>query len=268
MGVALYDLKPIGTVQSTVTQSRDMSLQGVPAVINVFDEFLKGLTGIESDTHINVIGWFDKADRAPLMVRPRKISAQLEKRGVFSLRSPARPNPLSLTATRLVKVEGPLLYVEPLDLIDGSPVVDIKPYSAGWDTIFWARDVHSALITQHMAEEQVLAELFREAFNFHGEKCAAIAVSAKIAYDAAQVLETSVRDIRLQLPQTVNPHLADGLVGVSRATMGNARLTFSEDPDIRIWTATRSVIYRVFDVSGSDAQRVLQMSSDQLFSRQ
>jgi tRNA (Thr-GGU) A37 N-methylase len=226
------------------------------------------LTGIESDTHINVIGWFDKADRAPLMVRPRKISAQLEKRGVFSLRSPARPNPLSLTATRLVKVEGPLLYVEPLDLIDGSPVVDIKPYSAGWDTIFWARDVHSALITQHMAEEQVLAELFREAFNFHGEKCAAIAVSAKIAYDAAQVLETSVRDIRLQLPQTVNPHLADGLVGVSRATMGNARLTFSEDPDIRIWTATRSVIYRVFDVSGSDAQRVLQMSSDQLFSRQ
>jgi tRNA-Thr(GGU) m(6)t(6)A37 methyltransferase TsaA len=245
-----------------------MPLQGVPAVINVFDEFLEGLTGIESDTHINVIGWFDKADRAPLMVRPRKISAQLEKRGVFSLRSPARPNPLSLTATRLVKVEGPLLYVEPLDLIDGSPVVDIKPYSAGWDTIFWARDVHSALITQHMAEEQVLAELFREAFNFHGEKCAAIAVSAKIAYDAAQVLETSVRDIRLQLPQTVNPHLADGLVGVSRATMGNARLTFSEDPDIRIWTATRSVIYRVFDVSGSDAQRVLQMSSDQLFSRQ
>jgi tRNA-Thr(GGU) m(6)t(6)A37 methyltransferase TsaA len=245
-----------------------MPLQGVPAVINVFDEFLKGLTGIESDTHINVIGWFDKADRAPLMVRPRKISAQLEKRGVFSLRSPARPNPLSLTATRLVKVEGPLLYVEPLDLIDGSPVVDIKPYSAGWDTIFWARDVHSALITQHMAEEQVLAELFREAFNFHGEKCAAIAVSAKIAYDAARVLETSVRDIRLQLPRTVNPHLADGLVGVSRATMGNARLTFSEDPDIRIWTATRSVIYRVFDVSGSDAQRVLQMSSDQLFSRQ
>jgi tRNA-Thr(GGU) m(6)t(6)A37 methyltransferase TsaA len=245
-----------------------MPLQGVPAVINVFDEFLEGLTGIESDTHINVIGWFDKADRAPLMVRPRKISAQLEKRGVFSLRSPARPNPLSLTATRLVKVEGPLLYVEPLDLIDGSPVVDIKPYSAGWDTIFWARDVHSALITQHMAEEQVLAELFREAFNFHGEKCAAIAVSAKIACYAARVLETSVRDIRLQLPRTVNPHLADGLVGVSRATMGNARLTFSEDPDIRIWTATRSVIYRVFDVSGSDAQRVLQMSSDQLFSRQ
>ncbi|MGZ4849554.1 MAG: tRNA (N6-threonylcarbamoyladenosine(37)-N6)-methyltransferase TrmO [Halobacteriota archaeon] len=263
----MYDLKPIGTVQSTVTRSRDMPLQGVPAVINVFDEFLEGLTGIESDTHINVIGWFDKADRAPLMVRPRKISPQLEKRGVFSLRSPVRPNPLSLTATRLVKVEGSLLHVEPLDLIDGSPVVDIKPYSAGWDPIFWARDVHSALITQYMTEEQVLAELFREAFNFHGEKCAAIAVAAKIAYDAARALETSMRDIHLQLPRNVNPHLADGLIGVSRATLGNARLAFSEETDIAIWTVQRSVSYRVFDVSDSDAQGILQMSSDQLFSK-
>ena len=90
----MYDLRAIGTVQSAVTQSRDMPLQGVPAVINVFDEFVAGLTGLESDTHINVIGWFDKADRAPLMVRPRKINPQLEKRGVFSLRSPVRPNPL------------------------------------------------------------------------------------------------------------------------------------------------------------------------------
>jgi hypothetical protein len=119
-----------------------------------------------------------------------------------------------------------------------------------------------------MAEEDVLAELFREAFNFHGEKCAAIAVSAKIAYEAAQTLEASVRDISLQLPRNVNPHLADGLVGVSRATMGNARLTFSEDPDVRMWTARRSVRYRVLDVPDSDAQRVLRMSTDQLFSKQ
>jgi len=263
----VYDLMPIGKVQSAVTQSRDMPLQGVPAVIRVFDEFLEGLTGIDSDTHINVIGWLDKAHRAPLMVRPRKINPQLERRGVFSLRSPTRPNPLSLTPTRLVKVDGALLYVEPLDLIDGSPVVDIKPYSAGWDNIFWARDVHSGYITQYMAEPDVLAQLLREAFNFHGEKCAAIAVSAKIAYDATQTLEASMRDIFLRLPRNVHPHLADGLVGVSRATLGNARLTFSDDPDIRILTAARSVSYLVFDVPDLDAHHVLRMRSDQLFSK-
>jgi tRNA-Thr(GGU) m(6)t(6)A37 methyltransferase TsaA len=264
----MYDLKPIGAVQSAVTSSRDMPLQGVPAVIRVFDEFLEGLTGVESDTHINVIGWLDKADRVPLMVRPRKISPKLAKRGVFSLRSPTRPNPLSLTVTRLVKVDGPLLYVEPLDLINESPVVDIKPYSAGWDAIFWARDTHSSYITQHMAEADVLAELFREAFNFHGEKCAAIAVAAKIVYDAANVLAASARDFRLALPRDINPHLADGLIGVSRATLGNSRLTFSEDEAVQIWIGARSANYRVTEVPRLDADRVLRMSPDQLFWKQ
>jgi tRNA-Thr(GGU) m(6)t(6)A37 methyltransferase TsaA len=263
----VYDLTPIGIVQSAVKRSRDMPLQGVPAVIKVFDEFLGGLTGIEGDSHINVIGWFSEAERTPLMVRPRKINPKLEERGVFSLRSPTRPNPLSLSATRLTKVEGPLLYVEPLDLIDGSPIVDIKPYSSGWDAIFWARDVHSMLITRHMAEADVLAELLREAYNFHGEKCGAIAVAAKIAYDAAQTLEASMRDIFLRLPRNVNPHVADGLTGISKATIGNARLTFSEDPDVLVLTAAQSIRYRIFDVPSLDAHRILKLSPDELFAK-
>jgi hypothetical protein len=164
-------------------------------------------------------------------------------------------------------VEGSLLYVEPLDLIDGSPIVDIKPYSSGWDAIFWARDVHSALITRHMAQADVLAELLREAYNFHGEKCGAIAVAAKIAYDAAQRLEGSMRDIFLRLPRNVNPHVADGLIGISKATIGNARLTFSEDPDVLVFTAAHSVRYRVFDVPYFEAHRVLELSPDELFAR-
>jgi len=263
----MYDLKPIGTVHSSVTHSHDMPLQGVPAVISVFDEFLEGLTGIENDTHITVIGWLHQADRTPLMVRPQKINPQLEKQGVFSLRSPARPNPLSLTVTRLIRVVLPQLYVEPFDLIDGSPIVDIKPYSAGWDAVFWARDTHSSYITKHMAEDEVLAELFREAFNFHGEKCAAIAVAAKIAYDAAQTLDASMRDVDLRLPRNINAHLADGLIGASRATMGNGRLIFSDDPEVRVGIAAKSIDYRVFDIPRTDVQMVLQMGWDQLFSK-
>jgi hypothetical protein len=164
-------------------------------------------------------------------------------------------------------VEGSLLYVEPLDLIDGSPIVDIKPYSSGWDCIFWARDVHSAFITRHMAQADVLAELLREAYNFHGEKCSAIAVAAKIAYDIANTLGESMRDISLRLPRNVNPHVADGLIGISKATIGNARLTFFEDPDILVFTATQSIRYRVFDVPSLDAHRVLKLSSDELFAK-
>ncbi|HYB58676.1 MAG TPA: tRNA (N6-threonylcarbamoyladenosine(37)-N6)-methyltransferase TrmO [Candidatus Acidoferrales bacterium] len=261
----MYELEPIGIVQSPVKNSQEMPLLGVPAVIRVFDAFLEGLTGIEGDSHINIIGWLDQAERAPLMVRPRKIDPKLSPRGVFSMRSPTRPNPLSLSATRLTKVDAPYLYVEPLDLIDGTPIIDIKPYSAGWDAIFWARDVHSALITQHMAEVDVLAELLREAFNFHGEKCASIAVAAKIAYDAAETLHMQVRDLWLQLPRNVDPHLADGLIGISRATMGNLRLKFSEDPAICVQTATKSARYRVLEVPSVSAPEILKLSPQELF---
>ncbi len=267
MAFLVYNLKPIGVVQSAVKDSQDMPLQGVPAVIKIFDEFIEGLSGIEGDSHINVIGWFSKAQRTPLMVRPRKINPELEERGVFSLRSPTRPNPLSLSATRLIKVKGPLLYVEPLDLIDGSPIVDIKPYSSGWDAIFWARDVHSSFIMRHMARADVLAELLREGFNYHGEKCGAIAVAAKIAYDASQTLQANVRDFSLRLPKDINPHVADGLIGISRATMGNGRLTFSDDLTVLVSAALNSIGYQILEVPNVSAHEVLEMRSEELFLR-
>jgi tRNA-Thr(GGU) m(6)t(6)A37 methyltransferase TsaA len=261
----MYELEPIGIVHSPIKNSREMPLLGVAAIVRIFDAFLGGLTGIEGDSHINIIGWLDKAERAPLMVRPRKINPKLSPRGVFSMRSPARPNPLSLSAARLTKVDGPRLYVEPLDLIDGTPIVDIKPYSAGWDAIFWARDVHSALITQYMAQADALAELLREAFNFHGERCGAMAVAAKIAYDAAETLHVNVRDLCLQLPRKVDPHLADGLIGISRATMGNARLTFSEDLYVHASADSLSTKYRVLDVPRLSALEILELRPDELF---
>ncbi|HYA61397.1 MAG TPA: TrmO family methyltransferase, partial [Candidatus Acidoferrum sp.] len=104
-----FTIRPIGAVHSKITDGKDMPLQGVPARIEIFDEFKAGLTGIEGDSHINVICWLDKAEREPLLVRPRKINPNLNKRGVFSMRSPTRPNPLSLTATRLVNVEENML---------------------------------------------------------------------------------------------------------------------------------------------------------------
>jgi tRNA-Thr(GGU) m(6)t(6)A37 methyltransferase TsaA len=105
-----FEITPIGIVRSDISEGREMPLQGVPAIVEIFDEFKLGLNGIEGNTHINVICWFDKADRNVLLVTPRKTNPDLNKQGVFSLRSPARPNPVSITATRLVKVEGNLLY--------------------------------------------------------------------------------------------------------------------------------------------------------------
>ncbi len=261
-------IRPIGIVHSAIKQSSDMPLQGVPATIEIYKEFLDGLSGIEEDTHINVIGWFDKAERGPLMVTPRKINPQLGKRGVFSLRSPARPNPLSLSPTRLLKVEKPLLYVEALDLIDASPVIDIKPYSAGWDMIFWARDKHSRLIAQAAEPEVTLASLTRQAYHFHGESCAATAIAARIVYDAATELESDQYDLVVELPRHTDPHLIDSLIGITRATPGNGRLFLCGDTrGIALSSSAKNVSYHLRDVVDPDITHILSSPAQALFER-
>ncbi|MDD1720440.1 MAG: tRNA (N6-threonylcarbamoyladenosine(37)-N6)-methyltransferase TrmO [Euryarchaeota archaeon] len=248
-----------------------MPLQGVPAVIEIYGEFLEGLRGTEEDTHINVIGWFDRAERGPLVVTPRKIrkiNPKLGKRGVFSLRSPVRPNPLSLSVTRLLRVETPLLYVEALDLIDASPIIDIKPYSAGWDAVFWARDKHSCLVAQDAVSEEAFAALTREAYNFHGERCAATAAAARIVYDAAIELESDLRDLTLELPRNADPHLVDSLIGTTRATPGNARLSICGDTrEVIISSLGRSISYRLLDILDWDPTRILSSPPETLFER-
>ena len=260
-----FTIRPIGVVHSNVTDGKDMPLQGIPACIEIFDEFKAGLTGIESDSHINVICWLDKAEREPLVVRPRKINPNLDKRGVFSLRSPTRPNPLSLTATQLVKVEKNILYVDPLDIINGSPVIDIKPYSAVWDVIFWARDVHSSLIPANMEEGEVLTEFLREACNYHGERCPGIAVGVKIVFDAIKALSCNIKNASVKIPRNVNTHIADCLIGITRGTLGNGRLTVCGRDDIEIVYDTRSIKYKLKEIPCEDPFQILKMDSNELF---
>jgi tRNA-Thr(GGU) m(6)t(6)A37 methyltransferase TsaA len=267
-----FTIRPIGIVHSKIIDRNDMPLQGVPASIEIFDEFKAGLTGIEGDSHINVMCWLDKAEREPLVVTPKKIYAnkkctRLNKRGVFSLRSPTRPNPLSLTATRLVKVEEDVLYVDPLDIINGSPVIDIKPYSAVWDVIFWARDVHSSLIPANMEEGEVLIEFLREAYNYHGERCPDIAVGVKIVFDAMKTLNCNIKNASVKIPNSINPHIADCLIGIIRGTPGNTRLTVCGADDIEIGYGTRSITYKLKKLPHKDPFEILKMDSDELFTK-
>jgi tRNA-Thr(GGU) m(6)t(6)A37 methyltransferase TsaA len=96
--------------------------------ITIYPEYADGLDGIENLDHIYVLYWMHKLkarDRETVKVHPQ---GDLNKplRGVFSMRSPMRPNPIGLTRVRLLKKEGNTLLVEGLDALDGSPVIDIK----------------------------------------------------------------------------------------------------------------------------------------------
>lgn len=140
------DLEPIGVVHSSISSNKaeKIPLHGVPAEIEVFGKYLDALDGIETKSHIFVLCWLHKADRDILKVKPCKrffpngvIPEGVAARGVFATRSPARPNPISLTVTKLIKRDGNRLKVI-LDIVDGTPVIDLKPYSTGWDCIFSA----------------------------------------------------------------------------------------------------------------------------------
>jgi tRNA-Thr(GGU) m(6)t(6)A37 methyltransferase TsaA len=94
--------------------------------------FAQGLTGVETCTHLLVLYWMHQARRDLVVQAPRHYN---EPRGTFALRSPVRPNPIAASVVRLVAVEGTRLSVVGLDCLDGTPLLDLKPYFASTDAV-------------------------------------------------------------------------------------------------------------------------------------
>jgi tRNA-Thr(GGU) m(6)t(6)A37 methyltransferase TsaA len=100
--------------------------------IEVDPRWAPALKDIESCSHLVVLYWMDKSRRDIVLQVPRHYG---EQRGTFSLRSPARPNPIAMSVVRLLKVEGNRLSVVGLDCLDGTPLLDLKPYFASTDAV-------------------------------------------------------------------------------------------------------------------------------------
>ncbi|MCX8204882.1 MAG: tRNA (N6-threonylcarbamoyladenosine(37)-N6)-methyltransferase TrmO [Candidatus Nezhaarchaeota archaeon] len=134
-------LRPIGFVRTPLKDEevRDSWPQGVEASIEILEEYEEGLTGVEGFSHLIVIFYMHKVSeeqRRVLKVRFRRIAEKLGLSleelplvGVFCSDSPHRPNPLGVTIVELIERRGRLLRVRGLDAYDGTPVLDIKPYT-------------------------------------------------------------------------------------------------------------------------------------------
>ena len=123
------ELKPIGVIHSPYKNMGGAPYQGYKSEeisqIEVFKEFEEGLKDIEGFSHIIVIYWFHKSQGYHLLV---KTPWDDSLHGLFTTRSPRRPCPLGLTVAELVAREKNILKVKGLDAIDGTPLLDIKPY--------------------------------------------------------------------------------------------------------------------------------------------
>jgi tRNA-Thr(GGU) m(6)t(6)A37 methyltransferase TsaA len=122
--------RPVGLVKSPYKNTRDIP-KGLGAkheaegVLEILPEFELGLTDIEGFSHLFVIWEFDRSQGAELLGTPPSDD---HSHGVFATRSPRRPNPIGLTVVELLRRDGPLLHVRGLDMLDGTPILDIKPY--------------------------------------------------------------------------------------------------------------------------------------------
>jgi len=143
--VRTLTLEPIGYVRAGLATKVEAARQpraagGVAARIELSPSrnFEHALADLDAWTHIWVLFWFDRnSSWRPKVLPPRSVTG---RKGVFATRSPHRPNPLGLSAVRLERIEGLTLHVCDIDMLDGTPVLDIKPYVAYTDSLSDAGD--------------------------------------------------------------------------------------------------------------------------------
>jgi tRNA-Thr(GGU) m(6)t(6)A37 methyltransferase TsaA len=132
---------PIGVIHSDHLEAGQTPIQpffakGCPGTAEIFPEYAEGLKDIEGFSHLILLYHFHRSTTSSLVVRPYLDD---EDRGVFATRHPCRPNPIGLSIVRLIRREGVLLFLEDVDILDGTPLLDIKPYFPQYDVPEGAR---------------------------------------------------------------------------------------------------------------------------------
>jgi tRNA-Thr(GGU) m(6)t(6)A37 methyltransferase TsaA len=125
------ELRPIGVIRTPFKKPQGTPIQP-PAgrdhvgTVEVLPEYEEGLKDLEGFSHIILVYHFHLSKETPLTVRPFMDNVD---HGVFATRAPSRPNPIGVSTVRLEKVEGNILHIRDVDIVDGTPLLDIKPYT-------------------------------------------------------------------------------------------------------------------------------------------
>ena len=130
-----YPFIPIGRIHTPFSEKKGMPIQpsgaeGVAGSITVFPEYQAGLADLNGFSHIILLYVFNRSEGFSLNVVP---FMDTEERGVFATRAPRRPNPIGLSVVRLHRIEDGVLHIENVDILDGTPLLDIKPYVPDFD---------------------------------------------------------------------------------------------------------------------------------------
>jgi len=116
--------------QATGTPLQPVFAQGTQGTVELFPKFAPGLKDLDGFERIWLVYWFDRASEAQLEVTPY---LDTQTRGLFATRSPCRPNPIGISCVRINRIESNVIHVLDVDMLDGTPLLDIKPYIPAFD---------------------------------------------------------------------------------------------------------------------------------------
>jgi len=134
--IKMIEFKPIGIIHTPFKSLKGMPIQpagaiGVKGTVEIFEEYHEGLRDLDGFSHIILLYHLHRSIKFRLSVVP---FMDVEPRGLFATRAPNRPNPIGLSVIQLEEIEGGLLHVQNVDILDGTPLLDIKPYVPEFDS--------------------------------------------------------------------------------------------------------------------------------------
>jgi len=204
----MFELKPIGFV---ISELKERGIRGrTEACIEVREEYADGLKGLGECSHVIVVAFLDRSKSVLTVDLP------FHRGGVFAVRSPDRPNPIGITTSRVDGIEGGRIFLEGLDFLDGTPVIDIKPYTMSDCVPGYKNSIEERALLAREDIEPLLAL----AASFHGELCTEIAVGVRIIYEALKIKGT------MRFGSVTAPHgcASDAFQALCGCTLGNGRL--------------------------------------------
>ncbi|MGM0499074.1 MAG: tRNA (N6-threonylcarbamoyladenosine(37)-N6)-methyltransferase TrmO [Bacillota bacterium] len=221
------EIKKIGEVKSKYKKPVGPDeMRKSKSIIEIKSEYIAGLDQIENYEYLQIVFYFHKSEGYDLIAKRRKGP----ERGLFTSRSPRRPSPIGITTVELLKRDGAKLYVSGLDAIDGTPVVDIKPYASFMDqpTLSLQKKTPRYQINK-LIEYQNLHDLLLKAGELHGHYCPFLALGVLAAADALKSLAADndgMEDL-LAVVET-NSCFSDGIQYAAGTTFGNNALIYRD----------------------------------------
>ncbi len=127
-------IHPIGIIRTPFKSSKAVPIQSIKSnaqgYIELSEEFCDGLKSLDGFSHIILLYWFHRAKAPKMQMKPY---LDTESHGIFAIRAPSRPNPIGISIVKLTRIEGVRLYIEGVDMLDGTPLLDIKPFVPEFD---------------------------------------------------------------------------------------------------------------------------------------